>query len=333
MIEVKNLRKEFKQNRADAGLLRMLFGRVPSETVTALEDVTFNVEEGEFYSLLGRNGAGKTTTIKVICTLLLADSGTVTVGGHDVERESSSVRAMLGVSIRGERSVYWRLSGRQNLAYFGRLYDVKGAALRNRIEEIGEIVGLSERLDDYVERYSMGMKQRLAIGCALIHRPRVLLLDEPTIGLDAASARDFRDFISHELRARENVTILYTTHYMHEAEEMSDRIGIVNHGRIVAEGTPSKIIGMVPGNSVVTIDAKNAVNIDLSTLSALDSIERVHAESLDSGSSKIRIEAVVGTEVPVADVVHRLTSLGAEIGNLSVSRPTLEDAFLRLTAD
>jgi ABC-2 type transport system ATP-binding protein len=156
MIEVTNLKKAFKQNRADAGLFRTLFGRVPSEIVTALEDVSFSVKQGEFYSLLGRNGAGKTTTIKVLCTLLLADSGTVTVDGFGVDRNSSDARAMLGVSIRGERSVYWRLSGRQNLAYFGRLYDIKGTLLKDRVGEIGEIIGLTDRLDDYVERYSMG---------------------------------------------------------------------------------------------------------------------------------------------------------------------------------
>jgi len=310
-----------------------LFGRVPTETITALEDVSFRVKEGEFYSLLGRNGAGKTTTIKVISTLLSGDSGTVTVGGYDVHRQSSDVRTLLGVSIRGERSVYWRLSGRQNLAYFGRLYDVKGAALRQRIEEIGEIIGLTDRLDDYVERYSMGMKQRLAIGCALIHRPKVLLLDEPTIGLDAASARTFRDFISQELRDRENVTILYTTHYMHEAEEMSDRIGIVSNGKIVAEGSPSEIIGMVPGNSVVTIEAKNAQNINFAPLENMTGIATVNFETSDEGDSSIRIEASAGLEVPLADVVQVLSSQGAEIGNLGVSRPTLEDAFLRLTSE
>lgn len=333
MIEVSNLRKTFKQNTANVSLLRSLFGRTPSIQVTALEDITFSVEEGRFYSLLGRNGAGKTTAIKILCTLLLPDSGSATINGFDVDRDSEKVRETIGVSIRGERSVYWRLSGRQNLEYFGELYGLSGTVLKKRVAEIGEIIDLTNRLDDFVERYSMGMKQRLAIGCALIHRPRVLLLDEPTIGLDAASAKQFRDFISHDLRDREKVTIIYTTHYMHEAEEMSDRIGIINHGRIVAEGTPSEIIGMVPGNSIVTIEGTGAEIVDLSDINSLPGVDVATTETSTEGSSTIRVVASTGSDVPVAEVVQILSSQGVTIANLDVSRSTLESAFLQLTSD
>ncbi len=333
MIEVANLRKTFKQNTANVSLMRSLFGRTPSIQVTALEDITFSVEEGQFYSLLGRNGAGKTTAIKILCTLLLPDSGTATINGFDVDANSEKVRETIGVSIRGERSVYWRLSGRQNLEYFGQLYGLSGSVLKKRIDEIGEIIDLSSRLDDFVERYSMGMKQRLAIGCALIHRPRVLLLDEPTIGLDAASAKQFREFIAHDLRDREKVTIIYTTHYMHEAEDMSDRIGIVNHGRIVAEGTPKEIIGMVPGNSIVTIEGSGAETVDLGHIDSLPGVATTTAETSAEGLSTIRISASLDSEVPVADVVQNLSAQGVEIGNLDVSRSTLESAFLQLTSE
>lgn len=329
MIEVKNLQKIFKQNTASGGLIKTLLGRVPSEQVTALSDLSFSVDEGHFYSLLGRNGAGKTTAIKILCTLLLPDSGSASVAGFDVDRDSVEVRKNIGVSIRGERSVYWRLSGRQNLEYFGQLYDLSGSELKQRVSEVGEVIGLSDRLDDYVERYSMGMKQRLAIGCALIHRPRVLMLDEPTIGLDAASARNLRQFISQELRDREKVTILYTTHYMHEAEEMSDRIGILHDGKLVAEGTPREITGMVSAENVLEMTVRPLVEGIEKRISTLDSVDTVTVT--DSGDGRGRVRVTSREALPVAAVSGSLTGLDTEIESFELMRPSLEDAFVALT--
>ena len=330
MIEVTGISKAFRQNVSSGGVLRTLLGRVPSRSVTALDDLNFTVEEGRFYSLLGRNGAGKTTAIKILCTLLLPDTGSAKVAGYDVNINATDVRRLIGVSIRGERSVYWRLSGRQNLEYFGRLYDVTGSELRGRVKEIEEIVGLTGRLDDYVERYSMGMKQRLAIGCALIHKPRVLLLDEPTIGLDAAGARSLRRFISQELRDRENVTILYTTHYMHEAEEMSDVVGILHEGRIVEEGTPSEVAAVVNRDIALEIHAVGVEPPAIEALRTLPEVKSISTSENLNDHTKLRVLAR-DNQLPVEAVVAALTRHGARVASLDTVAPSLEDAFVALT--
>jgi ABC-2 type transport system ATP-binding protein len=177
MIEIEGLRKKFRTRVGGGGFWRGLVGGGQERTSVALDGLSLTVRAGSFCSLLGANGAGKTTTMKVLCTLLLPDAGTARVAGFDVVAHPREVRERLGVSIRGERSVYWRLTGRQNLEYFGRLAGLRGDDLRRRVGNVVDLIGLPDRIDDYVERYSMGMKQRLAIGCALVHDPPVLLLD------------------------------------------------------------------------------------------------------------------------------------------------------------
>lgn len=330
MIELREISKSFRQNTAGAGLLKALFGRVPTREVAALSGLSFTVEEGQFYSLLGRNGAGKTTAIKILCTLLLADSGTAKVAGNDVVRQAVAVRRSIGVSIRGERSVYWRLTGRQNLEYFGRLYDLTGRELVRRAAEVGEVVGLSDRLDDYVERYSMGMKQRLAIACALIHRPPVLMLDEPTIGLDAAGARALRRFIRKELMQREKVTILYTTHYIHEAEEMSDAVGVLHQGKIVAEGSPAAVARRATSEVGAQLEAKGVLAEGIDLLRKLPGIQTVSLTPKSSGTYNVRL-TTDGRELPTAEIVSVIVSQGCELLSLEAVRPSLEDAFVALT--
>ena len=330
MIELREIRKGFKQNTARVGLLKAFLGRVPVQEVVALDGLSLSVAEGQFYSLLGRNGAGKTTAIKILCTLLLADSGTAKVAGSDVVRQAVAVRRSIGVSIRGERSVYWRLTGRQNLEYFGRLYDLTGRELVRRAAEIGEVVGLSERLDDYVERYSMGMKQRLAIACALIHRPPVLMLDEPTIGLDAAGARALRRFIRKELMQKEKVTILYTTHYIHEAEEMSDVVGILHQGKIVAEGSPEAITRHVTNEVGAQLEIRGTLMQGIDPLRALPGVQTVSLTPKPSGTYSLRL-TTDGRELPTAAVVSSIVNQGCELLSLEIVRPSLEDAFVALT--
>ncbi|HEY3190352.1 MAG TPA: ABC transporter ATP-binding protein, partial [Solirubrobacteraceae bacterium] len=256
MIEIEGLRKTFRARVGGGGLWRRLVGGGEERTSVALDGLSLTVPAGSFCSLLGANGAGKTTTMKVLCTLLLPDAGTARVAGFDVVRHPRDVRERLGVSIRGERSVYWRLTGRQNLEYFARLAGLRGADRTKRIDDVVALIGLADRIDDYVERYSMGMKQRLAIGCALVHDPPVLLLDEPTIGLDPHGARALRSFVREELCDRRGSTVLYTTHYMHEAEELSDRVAVLHGGKIVAEGTPAEVRAGVAHENAVAMQLR-----------------------------------------------------------------------------
>ena len=289
MIEIRDLRKVFTQNVGNTSLLRRLVGRPETETLVAIDGLNMDIAEGEFFSLLGPNGAGKTSTVKILCTLLLPDGGSCSVGGLDVVKDAREVRRQIGVAIRGERSVYWRLTGRQNLEYFSSLYGLRGRAARDRIEEIARVVGLEERIDDYVERYSMGMKQRLAIGVSLVHSPRVLMLDEPTIGLDPHGARALRTLVKEELCEAEGVTVLYTTHYMQEADDMSDRVAIIHHGSKVAEGTPSDMKGAVGDRRAMEIQVSGNPNPAVQAISEHPGVDRILSIREEANSTRIRV--------------------------------------------
>jgi ABC-2 type transport system ATP-binding protein len=315
---------------AGRGWLRRLAGGDETRPLVALDGLTLSIPQGTFYSLLGPNGAGKTTAIKILCTLLLPDGGTCSVAGFDVVKESRSVRRRLGVSIRGERSVYWRLTGRYNLEYFAGLYGYRGAELDRRVHSVAEVVGLAGRIDDYVERYSMGMKQRLAIGCALVHDPPVLLLDEPTIGLDPGGARELRAFIRDDLCKSRGVTVLYTTHYMHEAEELSDRVGILHRGTLIAEGTPAELASRVRDGAVLELCVRGLADGVLSSLRALPAVRELTAAEEAGGTVLLRIRCA-GAAVPTEDVVAAIVRGGGAVLSLRADTPSLEDVFLELT--
>ena len=201
MIQIEGLTKRFTKNVGNPALWRRILGRFQTVPIVAIDALDLHIEQGQFFSLLGPNGAGKTSTVRTLCTLLLPDEGSCRVAGYDVAKQQREVRRNIGVSIRGERSVYWKITGRQNLRYFAGLYGMRGEEVSRRIGEVTELVGLTGRIDDYVERYSMGMKQRLAIAVSLLHRPPVLLLDEPTIGLDPNGARALRSLLRRPMRA------------------------------------------------------------------------------------------------------------------------------------
>jgi ABC-2 type transport system ATP-binding protein len=299
VILIEGLSKVFEVRARGTPWWRSLIGRGEKRTATALDGLSLAVPEGSFYSLLGANGAGKTTMMKILCTLLLPDAGRARVAGYDVVRQPRQVRERLGVSIRGERSVYWRLTGRQNLEYFGALAGLHAAEARWRIGEIVALIGLSERIDDYVERYSMGMKQRLAIGCALVHEPPVLLLDEPTIGLDPHGARALRHFIREDLCRGRGVTVLYTTHYMHEAEELSDRVAVLHGGRIVAEGTPEEVRAGAAQEDALEIRVRGLDGSELEALRRHPGVSGVTSTVGRDGTATLHITSRDG-ELPVA---------------------------------
>jgi ABC-2 type transport system ATP-binding protein len=249
-VEARGLGKVFTRGRRT--LLQRL-RREPDQrqTFQAVDGIDLEVQEGEIFGVLGPNGAGKTTTLRMLATLLEPSQGEAQVMGIDIRRRPRDVRRVIGAVLSGERSLYWKLTARENLEYFAALYHVPGPEIRTRITETLATVELSDRADEYVERFSTGMRQRLVLARALLPRPRLLLLDEPTIGLDPQSARHMRDQV-RELR-QEGRTVLLTTHYMEEADQLCDRIAIIDHGKIVALGTPTELKRMVRAEQVVPI--------------------------------------------------------------------------------
>ncbi len=281
-IEVHSLSKKFTVKEGAAF-------RKTSKTITALEDVSFSVKKGEIFGLLGPNGAGKTTTIKTICTLLQPTSGEVRVNGHDVVKESQQARQDLGVMLTGDRTLYWKLSGRENLEYFAALYHMNRAQAKKRIQYLLKLVGLDERQDTLVENYSTGMRIRLSFIKGILHEPPVILLDEPTMSLDPQSARLIREIIQ-DMR-RQGHAILLTTHYMEEADQLSDRVAVIEHGKIRVVSTiqdPSSLGGTV---KVHSNDGKNTI----------------------------------------PEMLGILVKGGVEVSNVKIATPTLEDVFISLT--
>ncbi len=315
-IEVKDLRRVY---RPRLGLLK----RTVKE-VTAVDSVSFDVEEGELFGLLGPNGAGKTTTVKMLTTLLIPSSGEANVMGYDTVKQAREVQRRIGFIFGGERGLYWRLSGIDNLRYFASLYHVDPDITKKRIPYLLELVGLAGRGNERVEGYSRGMKQRLHVARTLLHDPEILFLDEPTIGLDPVGAREFRQVIKN-LQA-ENKTILLTTHYMYEADMLCQRIAVINHGRIIALDTPEALKSLVRDLSVIEIEA---FGIAEDVVGAMRNLPFVDAVSVENQEQKqlLVIQSPKGSAA-VPDIMALLS--GSRLGRVAVREPTLEDAYVRL---
>src|SRR5881396_577126 len=262
VIEARDLRRTYKTT---TGALRRR-----TVDVEAVRGVSFEVGEGELFGLLGPNGAGKTTTIKMLITLLIPTAGSARVLGFDVVKNAREVRKRIGYVFGGDRGVYERLSGLDNLRYFAELYGVPAREQKRRIAELLDLVGLTGREKERVEGYSRGMRQRLHVARGLLHDPPVVFLDEPTIGVDPVGARDLRATIASLTAAGK--TVLLTTHYMFEADELCDRIAVINHGRIVAEGTPQQLKARVAQGSVVEVELFGIVDEALERVRALGGV-------------------------------------------------------------
>jgi len=315
-IEVEHLKRTYKTT---VGVLRRKV-----KNVEAVRDVSFAIQTGELFGLVGPNGAGKTTTVKMLTTLLIPTAGTARVLGYDVVQEASSIQARIGFIFGGDRGLYWRLSGIDNLRYFASLYHVDPDVSRKRIDYLLELVGLTGRGEERVEGYSRGMRQRLHIARSLLHNPEVLFLDEPTIGLDPVGARELR-LVIRNLQAEEK-TILLTTHYMFEADELCQRVGVINHGEITALDTPQGLKKTVRDLSVIEI---NVFGIDNEHLDALRDRADVDTVSLREHGQKqtLLIHSPHGSEA-LPGVMETLS--GLHLGGVTVREPTLEDAYVRL---
>jgi ABC-2 type transport system ATP-binding protein len=341
-IEADNLVKKFLQKRsaaaegagsaAEAGPRRRPwpFGPRPAPRwFTAVAGVSLQVARGEVFGLLGPNGAGKSTTIRMLCTLLEPTSGTARVAGFDVQRQASLVRQNLGTVLAGERSIYWKLTARENLAYFAALYHLPPEVARRRIADLLERMELGARADDLVEGYSTGMKQRVVLARALLARPPILLFDEPTLGLDPQAARRVRELVA-ELKA-EGHTILLTTHYMEEADVLSDRIGIIDQGRIIALGTPAELKQRIGQKDALRFEVAGWRPQVADTLQKLPGVDRLATRYLGTDSVwEVNLQADDG-RVVLPGIIEALGRHGTRIVNLNIAEPSLEDVFIHLT--
>lgn len=295
--------------------------------VHAVDGISFDVLPGELFGLLGPNGAGKTTTVKMLTTLLLPSSGSASVLGYDIVKDPDPVRGRIGFIFGGERGLYWRLSGFDNLRYFASLYHVDPEISRNRIPYLLELVGLKDRAQEKVEGYSRGMKQRLHIARTLLHEPEVLFLDEPTIGLDPVGARELRQVIRN--LQQEKKTILLTTHYMFEADALCDRIAVINHGKIIALDTPLALKELVSDLSIIELEVFGVPEKQLQQVQELAFVDMVTVEDRDQ-RQMLLVQTPRGSEA-IPELMHILQDI--RVGKVIVREPTLEDAYVRLVSE
>jgi ABC-2 type transport system ATP-binding protein len=290
--------------------------------IVAVDGVGFHVDPGETYGLLGPNGAGKTTTIAMVCGLLERDGGSVTVAGMPMDIDSTEAKALIGY-VPQDLAIYPDLSARENLRFFGRLQRLGGARLDRRVEAILEMTGLTERAGDRTDTYSGGMKRRLNIGIGLLHEPRLLVLDEPTVGVDPQSRHAILEAV--DALRQGGMSILYTTHYMEEAERLCDRIGIIDGGRILAEGTREELVATVGQLDRVTLTASGQLAVAARSIGALEGVE-----SASPADGTIEITARAARTL-LAPIITTAAGAGATVRSVEVTEPDLEAVFLSLT--
>jgi len=315
-VYVKDLKRDFENK---TGIIKK-----ERKIIHALKGISFDIQEGEIFGLLGDNGAGKTTTIKILTTLLLPTSGEVKVLGYNPINEINKIRPDINFVFGGERSLYWRLSARANLDYFMDLYKLDGNSKKKKMEEVLELVKLTDRADDRVETYSKGMKQRLQIARGLINDPKIIFLDEPTIGLDPVGAMELRKIIKtiKEL----GKTVLLTTHYMYEADELCDKIAIMKQGEIITLDTPDNIKKHNTSFEVVTIESLGIQDEVLKKLENIKCVKNIHVDTKD----QIQILNLQCTDKVRAMIEAIKVLENTEIISISPRDATLEDAYVRL---
>ncbi len=289
--------------------------------VRAVDSVSFEVQPGELYGLLGPNGAGKTTTISIISGLLKPDAGEVTVAGNPFWSDPQRAKRIMGV-VPQELAIYEELTGRENLEFWGRMAGLNSGEAKSRATELLEALSLSDRAKDAVKTYSGGMKRRINLGCALLHRPKLLLLDEPTVGIDPQARMNILEFI-RGLRAS-GTAILYTTHYLEEAETLCDRIGIIDHGQLLAEGTLGQLQERLGGDRLFVLEA-DLKHASPNAWAGFHDRFRVIQKS-----DRQLVAAALGTRDP-AECLKDLLGLPVRVENVTLKRPSLNDVFLQLT--
>jgi ABC-2 type transport system ATP-binding protein len=323
LVEVQSLSKKFETKEGP------IFRKTP-KTVVAVDELSFNVSNGEILGLLGPNGAGKTTTIKMLCTLITPTSGDALINGFSVVKDQQKVRENLGVMLTGERTLYWKLTGHENLEYFAALYHLDPSYSKKRITYLLDLLGLGERSAMLVENYSTGMRIRLSFAKALLNEASVLLFDEPTASLDPQSSRLIRDTI-RDLR-KEGHAIILTTHNMEEADALSDRVAIIDHGRIVRLGSSFELKDNVKSSDIIEIEARNLSDRITEPLQSFSEISKVTVSTPDPADEKalLRIHAEKGKEV-LPRILEFLIRKQVSVTKVSFIEPTLEDVFISET--
>ena len=288
----------------------------------AVDGVTFAIAPSETYGLLGPNGAGKTTTISMICGTLVRDGGTVHVAGQPVDVGAVEAKRHIGY-VPQDLAIYPELSARENLRFFGQLYGLGGADLRHRVDEILETIGLTDRADERTDGFSGGMKRRLNIGIGLLNRPRLLVLDEPTVGVDPQSRNAI--LASVEELGRQGMAILYTTHYMEEAERLCDRVGIIDSGQIKAEGTRRQLVGLIGQKDRVDLTASGELEAAADALRGLDGVDEATPHEGGIGILVTDARSILPRLLEV------VSAAGASVSGVEIVEPDLEAVFLHLT--
>jgi len=290
--------------------------------IKAVQGVSFDVQPGEIFGLLGPNGAGKTTTISMLATLLRPDEGDAWVMGHSIRRDPMAVKSVLGV-VPQELALYEDLSAHENLTFWGKMYGLRGATLRQRVNEVLELIGLSDRAHGRVSTFSGGMKRRVNIGVALLHKPQVIYMDEPTAGIDPQSRRNILDSVV--TLKNQGMTVLYTTHYMEEAQELCNHIAIVDHGRVMACGTHEELVRLVGEQTRIDLTLNVETGRVLETWRAVEGVSRV---STENGQITVLVE---DSNAVLPRLFEAATRLSARITSVDIREPNLEAVFLHLT--
>jgi ABC-2 type transport system ATP-binding protein len=306
MIRVENLTKKFGD-------------------FVALDDVSFDVKKGEIFGLLGPNGAGKSTTLRILSTLARPTKGTASIGGYDIVKDDTEVRKLIGI-VSEKMIMYDRLTARENLWFFGSLFEIPGDVLTQRIDELLDLVQLTKWKNALVGTFSTGMRQRMNVVRALLNMPRVLFLDEPTLGLDPQSSVEIREFVK-KLNRENGTTIIVTTHTMVDADMLCDRIAIIDHGKVVALDTSTNLKKLISGgdNTVLKLGVANLTADLLETLRTLECVQSVSQEN----STHIRL--IARGDDAFDSVIDAVRSKGGKIASIENLQPTLEDVFLHLT--
>ncbi|MCW4047004.1 MAG: ABC transporter ATP-binding protein [Candidatus Bathyarchaeota archaeon] len=330
-IETFGLTKVFKSKfSAENG--RRLFWRKENRKVTAVDHLSLEIKKGELFGLLGPNGAGKTTLVKMLCTLLPPDEGTARVNGFDIVKDQMNVKRSIGTLFSvGERGFFWRLSGYRNLEFYAAIHNVPHNRIDERVMEVLRLVGLEDRAFEFFQKYSGGMKRKLSLARALLPDPPVLLLDEPTTGLDVVSSRSIREFIRNELSKKAGKTVLYTTHYIEEASQICDRIGIMNKGKIIALDTPDAIRNMAKKGEFVDIVVQNITEAQENAVRRLNGVVSVATEVQDAVLGQVRLRVRLENVDALPGVLDYFFRENIKLVNFRREEPTLEDAFIELT--